>query len=508
MLKIFSIIFISFLLSTNFISNDKNHTSQIDSLLQKSYECIEIDEFVSLNYALDASKLAEEINDSKRKAYSYICIAKRYNSQAKYKESIEYIEKTIDEEYTNNCNDELLQGMISLVKANNYSVLGFETEALVEYNSVLKILEGNKTKEAILLKLNALIYLGSEYFIDDDNEKALEYFDKAEYISKEKVLSNENIISDLADLYELKGNVFLYANNNDSAFVYIKKAFEIINQEQRITKYSQYSAMGDYYFKIQNHKIAIEYYLKALDDMISHHINDMIYKIDIYNRLDISYHLIGDVKNSEKYKQKYFSEKTMSRYVNEISIEAAFKLITKEKDKVFAKQERKKFYIFTLTVIILLFLVFIVIMKYRSIKMRKKILLQEKEIEIKQKQNIIIQKEEETKELKQKVNESFNEVLSLAKDNDPAFATRFKEVYPEFSSKLLQKHPDLINTEFSFCAMIFFNLSSKEIAKFTYVEHRSIQTRKSRLRKKLKISSATNLYDYLRSFSQELSIID
>lgn len=45
----------------------------------------------------------------------------------------------------------------------------------------------------------------------------------------------------------------------------------------------------------------------------------------------------------------------------------------------------------------------------------------------------ILVKEEMIEELEQRLNDSFEEILQMAKNNDPQFWTRFQEVYPNFS---------------------------------------------------------------------------
>lgn len=121
-------------------------------------------------------------------------------------------------------------------------------------------------------------------------------------------------------------------------------------------------------------------------------------------------------------------------------------------------------------------------------------------LKYRQKSQLLSEKEEEAFQLKQKVNDAFTDVLALATNNDPAFFIRFGEVYPEFVQELTQRHPDLSNTEISLCAMIFLNFSSKEIAKYTFLEHRSVQTKKNRLRRKLSLSPDIDLHQYFHSF--------
>jgi DNA-binding CsgD family transcriptional regulator len=95
----------------------------------------------------------------------------------------------------------------------------------------------------------------------------------------------------------------------------------------------------------------------------------------------------------------------------------------------------------------------------------------------------------------------FEEMRELAIKNDPLFLKRFTEVYPDFTRRLLHKHPQLSKSELSLCAMIFLNFSSKEIAEYTFIQHRSVQTNRSRLRKKMRLSSHTDLYRYIKSFA-------
>lgn len=93
------------------------------------------------------------------------------------------------------------------------------------------------------------------------------------------------------------------------------------------------------------------------------------------------------------------------------------------------------------------------------------------------------------------------EIRNLAIRNDPVFLDRFRQTYPEFTRKLLQKHPKLLKSELMLCAFVFLDFSSKEIATYTFLQHRSVQTKKGRLRKKLQLSSSTDLYKYIRSFA-------
>lgn len=104
---------------------------------------------------------------------------------------------------------------------------------------------------------------------------------------------------------------------------------------------------------------------------------------------------------------------------------------------------------------------------------------------------------EETEELKTHVKvKMLKEVTELARKNDSSFLMKFKELYPDFISTLLKINPDLENSELAFCAMLKLHFSSKEIADYTFVQHRSVQQKKYRIRKRLNIPGEEDIYDF------------
>ena len=95
----------------------------------------------------------------------------------------------------------------------------------------------------------------------------------------------------------------------------------------------------------------------------------------------------------------------------------------------------------------------------------------------------------------------FEELRRLVIKNDPVFINSFREAYPDLVHNILVKHPDLIKSELILCAMIYLNFTAKEIAEYTFIQHRSVQTNRSRLRKKMKLPSQINLDQYIRNFN-------
>ncbi|RKS98192.1 hypothetical protein BCF58_2332 [Chryseobacterium defluvii] len=89
-----------------------------------------------------------------------------------------------------------------------------------------------------------------------------------------------------------------------------------------------------------------------------------------------------------------------------------------------------------------------------------------------------------------------DEILALAKENSPRLLNKFRLAYPDFFEKISAIQPNLKNSELLFCIYLKLNLTTKEIATYTYVTPKAIQNRKNRLRKKLNIPSEIDIYKW------------
>lgn len=77
------------------------------------------------------------------------------------------------------------------------------------------------------------------------------------------------------------------------------------------------------------------------------------------------------------------------------------------------------------------------------------------------------------------------------------FQYYFDKVHPYFYDRLDKLHPGLTPKDRRLCALISLGLSSKEIAGITFREVRSVETSRTRLRKKMGLDSEENLFDYI-----------
>nr|WP_315030215.1 tetratricopeptide repeat protein [uncultured Chryseobacterium sp.] len=110
---------------------------------------------------------------------------------------------------------------------------------------------------------------------------------------------------------------------------------------------------------------------------------------------------------------------------------------------------------------------------------------------------------QETDKLKDHVfNKKIEELNELVRKNDSSFLMKFKEMYPDFVNALLKINPDLENSELAFCAMLKLHFSSKEIADYTFVQHKSVQQKKYRIRKRLNIQGEEDIYDFFDNLKE------
>lgn len=77
------------------------------------------------------------------------------------------------------------------------------------------------------------------------------------------------------------------------------------------------------------------------------------------------------------------------------------------------------------------------------------------------------------------------------------FAVHFDKVHSDFLQILKATHPSLSSHELKLCAYLRMNLSSKEIAQLENISVRGVEISRYRLRKKLKIPTEINLFDFL-----------
>ncbi len=77
------------------------------------------------------------------------------------------------------------------------------------------------------------------------------------------------------------------------------------------------------------------------------------------------------------------------------------------------------------------------------------------------------------------------------------FEVQFEKIRPFFFRNLKQTASDLTVNDLKHCAYIVAKLTPKEVAKMINISHRSVETTRYRIKKKLNLVKDQNIYDYL-----------
>ncbi|KQS89850.1 tetratricopeptide repeat protein [Chryseobacterium sp. Leaf394] len=255
----------------SFAQDNEEKIKEIKALSDKSYKSyLEYKSEESLEYAKQGNKIALEIGDSKSIAKTYNQIARAYTIMGKEKEALEYIEKALAEKFT--LGEPLLHAKLIILKADNHARLGLDEIANKETFEALDLLK-NETEPAALLEKASIYYFISKDFYDKkDYNSVIKY----ENLNGEilKTMDEKKVYPQMNSMYSLKGSAFLETKKFDSAYHYFTKAYELQKKYDESNLYQVYILLGNYYYKMDDDKKALEFYLKSVENYKSLQIND------------------------------------------------------------------------------------------------------------------------------------------------------------------------------------------------------------------------------------------
>ncbi|MBD0403750.1 tetratricopeptide repeat protein [Flammeovirga sp. EKP202] len=375
------------------------------------------------------------------------------------------------------------------------------------------------------------------YRYEGDAENTQLYYDSCTTIPMEDNISRILLESEETFLSLLKGELI----ETGKSFKTLMPQLEGLedNQSYLVIFYSSY---GDYFFKIQYYKEAIDYYKKALKVAKQEraHLN---FTPLLYEKLVEAYKMIGDYQSALKFatvgnnlnQWLYSSKSERNRSLLEISDEykkreQAQHLEIERQELENYKQEQKILWL-TVALLFLIILGVFFMVRTRLKTLKLKYALEKEAIEQKQKlheeknQEIlyvknseltnttlqIIAKDELLTSIKGKLKDVYKEtkskevqkVMNAIKLNQDhswlEFENRFTSVNPSFFSQLKEKHPSLTNYDLKICALIKLNFSGKEMARLLGISPESANTSRYRLRKRLGLVKGEDLVNYLGS---------
>ncbi len=545
----FSTIFISF---TSFAQNEQIADSlykKIDATLDDSLRIDEIVNFATNTY-LNNSELAlilakEALNQSIKINYQW-GLANSYNLKGLIELDLGNLEEAEESffkalEIYNAINDSY--GIVNIYNnlALMYSNLGKYIEALDSYIKALKILENSPNNESL-----SLIYtnLGKLYIEVDAPDKAEEYLNKA------KILSiNTNTTHSLAYVYAMLGTLTYDKNQLKKALSYYTHAMEIsVASNNRVMISSIHRLLGDVYREENNYNKAEENYRKSLK--IATELNNSASILQTYNsigylhflkkeydlaigyfnkcyersqevgfqegirnsslHLSYVYNDLGNFKLAYKYRVIYdnINERTHSNeifiYITELYIKLEQERELHELQIVSHKKKNKILlsYLVVSALLIVFTALFFIQRKATQRAIRKEkflnreltskaiFLVRKNEIFAKI-ENILKNKKEQFIEENQGIIQDIINEIKQAQNEEvwQEFDLYFNDILEDFHKKLNADFPKLSVNERKLCSLLRMNMTTKDISSITQQSVQTIDTARSRLRKKLGISN-------------------
>ncbi len=412
--------------------------------------------------------------DKKELVSTYIQAGNILSNLSRVKESFDYLERAL--EGSQDIQDKEIEARIYGEYGRNYNVLGFTQKAIEYYTKGIdlsKNITDSKTRNTLLQ------YLYSSRGVIHEEAGQLDAFYK-DLHSAHKIYPDTYSASRLAKYFTV------HREDLDSAKYYLQKGEEMFGTGKLpiFQKSILLRNYGRYYFQKKDYEKAIANYEESL--AISEDLKKPKDIKDTNKLLYEAYKAVSDEKNANKSLEIYSNINDSLSFEQKKIQEAPIKHILREKEKV---TEKEKYHLYLVIIFLVMIVLGIYFMLRRISKFSKK-----------EKQEIISKNEAQTQELKLKVNESFDEVIQLAKTNSPEFWGRFQEVYPDFRIQLLSINPELKPSELILSAYIYLGFTTKDIADYTYKAVKTIKNNKYNLRKRLDIPTENDLTIWMRDF--------
>ncbi len=506
------------------LNSPMDDISKVDLLNKIASEVFFTEPNLIYKYANEALELAKSIKYKQGIAEAYNNLGIYFRENGMYDVASEYHFKSLEiMESIKNKNG--IARCYNLIGIIYYYMHDFD-QSLKYYIKALNInIEQNDTKWIGGNYNN----IGMIYEIKGNYKKALEYYKKSLEINQQ--LGNKNWIANnygnIGSLYEKMGD--------PKALEYLQKRLELTKQTKNYdAQMSAKAEIGKYYNSIHNYREALKYI--ASDSLKTGNKQSLYLKNQIAKQLSIAYAGLGRYDSACKYLKMHIS------FDDSLNIEKNLKKVTQtkmqyeyrknQKLEELKNQKRELVFIAVFGILLIVFLI-IAILYWRQKVLANQQKLEKEKLEIENNllmEDLHYKSEELTDNVKyvldkneliniasEKLNQIkaqfkpenrkiINEViyeLQSGSDDDvwKDFEIRFNRVHSNFYKNLRNNFPDLSPSELKLAAFLKLNMKTKEIASILHQSPKSIETSRTRLRKKLNIANKDiTLFDFLSDY--------
>ncbi|WP_066224452.1 tetratricopeptide repeat protein [Formosa haliotis] len=473
------------------------------------------------NEALKISKKGEDL------ASVYETAGRIYSAKDAYDIGLDYYLEAYDIYKELGAKDKLTDVEINL--AILYAQGKNHKEAFQYFNKAYVYQKEQKDSLALVRILNNMGTL----FLKKDKDSAIYYYKKAIAINNK--IQNKKlqgyITTNLGRAYSLKQDT-MSANR---FFNVSKNMLGTENLDQDLTIFINQS-LAKYNLSNKHYQKAITWAQQGLE--LSKHYPNSFVNQDLNKVLYESYIQLEDYKHAVHYFQQY---KTISDTINieekavnleRVKLEEEYNNRIKIKDLV---EEKKRLTLYSYGLILIVGILILVISLIKIRNKNIKIALEQERLQRRQqelqqsletKNKVLIGKamteihrtdvindilndlkQIKLKAVKKETQQAIDFILKrLQKDMNSdiwqEFEVSFEQVHQSFYDDLSKYHPDLTPKDRRLCALLYLDLTTKEISQITGQSFKSVENARTRLRKKLDLTNGkVNLSTYLNSFA-------
>ncbi len=465
--------------------NDRKR--EVDSLLAKSMEFASRGDLVTyIETAIKALNLANAANYDEGKAKSGSYLAEGLITVGLFKEGLKQLDRI---ESTNFYKNEIfMQSEVHRLRGRAYGGLMLDQQALREFRvqqGLISKLTGEKQIKSYQFNYENLAVVFQRLGQLDSMQKYTEL-----QLANLKVFEEKDAAMRYQIVYENLGRLYVQKGDLVKAQQYLDKSLELIKKYKIPVVLNTYNALGLLEKTRGNLKKAAAFYEESLEKKRA--AGSRIGMKNSYRELADFYRTTNfDKAKADHYEMAFSRLNDSLENENRQVVDQVLNQILQLKDQ---ESETKVSKAATISILVLILLLGTVTFFVWRTRHNRRILGQKEEA--------LQETETINKELTEQIGENkFNNLIELAKSNNPEFLTLFTELYPQFIQALKTFDPKMRSTELEFCAMAFLNFSTKNISEYTYVTIRAVQVRKNRLRKKLEIPSEADFNNWMRELA-------